>query len=96
MIRAGCLCRVDTRGGYCCTESSRCSRLWGQPKRLSAVYVLGRARSTNRYNRSRSLDALRDWGHDTTSLETAADIAARNQHVREGVRAGGCTDDPPC
>ncbi|MFC3574791.1 hypothetical protein ACFOZ0_16195 [Streptomyces yaanensis] len=53
------------------------------------------ATSTNRYNRSRSLDALRNWGYDTTSLETADDVALRNQHVRGGSWAGGCMDEPP-
>ncbi|MFF4350014.1 hypothetical protein [Streptomyces sp. NPDC001530] len=53
------------------------------------------ATSTNGYNRSRSLDALKNWGYDTTNLETADDIAARNQRVRGGNWAGGCMDEPP-
>ncbi|MFE6177058.1 hypothetical protein [Streptomyces sp. NPDC056464] len=52
------------------------------------------ATSTNRYHRSRSLDVLRVWGHDTTALETTADIASRD-HVGEGIWAGGCTEEPP-
>lgn len=53
------------------------------------------ADSANRYNRSRCLDALKNWGYDTTALETAADIAARTRHARDGDWAGGCMDEPP-
>ncbi|MET7482576.1 hypothetical protein [Streptomyces sp. NPDC005538] len=52
------------------------------------------ATSTNRYNRSRTLDALKTWGHDTNHLETAEDIAARAQHACGGSHVGGCMDDP--
>lgn len=51
--------------------------------------------STDRYSRSRCLDALRNWGYETTALETAADIAARTQHLRGGDWTGGFMDEPP-
>ncbi|MGW3134795.1 hypothetical protein [Streptomyces sp. NPDC001139] len=53
------------------------------------------AGSTNRYHRGRSLDTLKTWGHDTSVLETAADIAARTRHVRSDDWAEGCMDEPP-
>ncbi|MER6955660.1 hypothetical protein [Streptomyces sp. NPDC000618] len=53
------------------------------------------ADSTNRYSRSRCLDALKNWGYDTTALESAADVAARTRHVRGGDWTGGYMDEPP-
>ncbi|MEU1694245.1 hypothetical protein [Streptomyces hirsutus] len=53
------------------------------------------ATSTNRYDRSRCLAALKNWGCDTTALETTADIAERTRHVRGGDWAGGYMDEPP-
>jgi hypothetical protein len=62
------------------------------------------ADSTNRYNRSRCLDALLSWGFDTTELENADDVAfrehcARLKAERESGRAadgtGGYSEDPP-
>ncbi|WP_203686841.1 hypothetical protein [Streptomyces sp. SID14515] len=38
--------------------------------------------STDRHRRDRALDALNAWGHDTSSLENANDVAAR------GLRTG--------
>jgi hypothetical protein len=66
--------------------------------------LLGHARhllatSTDRYNRDRVLNAMKAWGHDTSGLENAADIAARERHAR--LRAerdswtGGYCEDPP-
>ncbi|MFC9815900.1 hypothetical protein ACFVJM_27985 [Streptomyces virginiae] len=40
------------------------------------------ATSTDRHHRDRVLDAMRTWGHDTTALENADDIAARERYVR--------------
>lgn len=40
------------------------------------------ATGTDRHNRNRVLDALKAWGYDTGSLESAADIAAREQQAR--------------
>ncbi|MFI0965033.1 hypothetical protein ACH4S8_27095 [Streptomyces sp. NPDC021080] len=51
--------------------------------------------STDRYNRSRCLDALKNWGHDVTALETADDVRARKRDVRAGEWTGGCTEEPP-
>ncbi|MGW0876581.1 hypothetical protein ACWD3Z_39805 [Streptomyces sp. NPDC002740] len=59
--------------------------------------------STDRHNRDRVLDALKAWGHDTSDLENAADIAARERHARlraeraswEGTWTGGYNEDPP-
>ncbi|MFG2317952.1 hypothetical protein [Streptomyces tendae] len=53
------------------------------------------ATSTNRYNRSRCLDALKNWGCDATALETTADIAARTRHIHGDDWAGGYMDEPP-
>ena len=40
------------------------------------------ATSTNRHNRDRVLDAMKAWGHDTSELENANDIAAREHYAR--------------
>ncbi|MEL5958303.1 hypothetical protein AADR41_26675 [Streptomyces sp. CLV115] len=61
------------------------------------------ATSTDRHRRSRVLDALKARGYDTDALESAADIAAREQHAprtagrasRAGTGAGGHCEDPP-
>ncbi|MFD4610426.1 hypothetical protein ACFWOT_20510 [Streptomyces sp. NPDC058440] len=61
------------------------------------------ATSTDRHNRDRVLDALKAWRYDTSDLENAADIAARERHARlmaeraswAGDWTGGCTEDPP-
>ncbi len=62
-----------------------------------------RATSTDRHNRNRILDALKAWGYDTDNLESAADIAAREQQARRmaerayraGIGTGGHCEDPP-
>ncbi|MFE2322764.1 hypothetical protein ACFXD5_02330 [Streptomyces sp. NPDC059385] len=57
------------------------------------------ATSTDRHHRDRVLDALNAWGHDTSSLENASDIAAREHYAR--LRAaresweGGYSEAPP-
>ncbi|MFB7911907.1 hypothetical protein ACFC1T_36290 [Kitasatospora sp. NPDC056076] len=59
--------------------------------------------STDRYKRDRALDALKAWGHDTTALERADDIAARELHARSADHdwwwanngTGADADDPP-
>ncbi|MGW4234200.1 hypothetical protein ACWEF9_33875 [Streptomyces sp. NPDC004980] len=38
--------------------------------------------NTDRYKRDRALDALSAWGHDTSTLENANDIAARELRTR--------------
>ncbi|MFJ6797066.1 hypothetical protein [Streptomyces sp. NPDC091268] len=62
------------------------------------------ATSTDRHHRDRILDALKTWGHDTSGLENASDIAAREHYARlRAARAswdgnwtgGGYSDDPP-
>lgn len=62
------------------------------------------ATSTDRRHRDRILEALKAWGHDTSGLEDASDIAAREQYARlraartsrEGNwTGGGYSDDPP-
>ncbi|MFE3072145.1 hypothetical protein [Streptomyces sp. NPDC059247] len=61
------------------------------------------ATSTDRHNRDRVLEALTAWGHDTSALENAADVAARERHARlraehasrEGDWTGGYSEDPP-
>ncbi|MFE9799615.1 hypothetical protein ACFYP6_12150 [Streptomyces goshikiensis] len=61
------------------------------------------ATSTDRHNRDRVLDALQAWGHDTSDLENAADVAARERYARfgaerasrEGNWTGGYSEDPP-
>ncbi|MFJ9773926.1 hypothetical protein ACIRVF_22245 [Kitasatospora sp. NPDC101157] len=49
--------------------------LVGHSRRLLAT-------STDRYNRDRVLDAMKAWGHDTSDLENADDIAAREHDAR--------------
>ncbi|MGA5424372.1 hypothetical protein [Streptomyces lavendulocolor] len=60
--------------------------------------------STDRHHRDRVLDALKAWGHDTSGLENASDIAAREHSARlRAARAswdgnwigGGYSEDPP-
>ncbi|MFE7712320.1 hypothetical protein ACFU6I_42735 [Streptomyces sp. NPDC057486] len=59
--------------------------------------------STDRYKRDRALNALRAWGHDTSALENASDIAARELHARmadpdlwwASNGTGDCAEDPP-
>ncbi|GAA2752879.1 hypothetical protein [Kitasatospora cinereorecta] len=59
--------------------------------------------STNRYHRDRALDALNAWGHDTSDLEDANDIASRELQARladydywlANHGTGGDTEDPP-
>ncbi|MEU9321904.1 hypothetical protein [Streptomyces sp. NPDC048295] len=57
------------------------------------------ATSTDRHHRDRVLDALKAWGHDTSSLENASDIAAHEHYtLLRAARAsweGGCSEDPP-
>ncbi|MER6445977.1 hypothetical protein DEJ51_31405 [Streptomyces venezuelae] len=62
------------------------------------------ATSTDRRHRDRALDALKAWGHDTSELEDASDIAARERYAllraarasSEGDWAGGgYSADPP-
>lgn len=61
------------------------------------------ATSADRRNRDRVLDALKAWGHDTSDLENAADVAARERHARlraerasrEGDWTGAYSEDPP-
>ncbi|MEV7616105.1 hypothetical protein [Streptomyces sp. NPDC089799] len=57
------------------------------------------ATSTDRHHRDRVLDALKAWGHDTSSLENASDIAAREHcALLRAARAswgGGYSEDPP-
>ncbi|MEV7783748.1 hypothetical protein [Kitasatospora sp. NPDC088351] len=71
--------------------------LAGHARRLLAT-------STDRHHRDRVLDALKAWGHDTSGLENASDIAAREHYAR--LRAargswdgnwigGGYSEDPP-
>ncbi|MGW2563079.1 hypothetical protein ACWCXB_28330 [Streptomyces sp. NPDC001514] len=59
--------------------------------------------STDRYKRDRALDALNAWGHDTSTLENANDVAAREFHARMADHdlwwasngTGDCAEDPP-
>ncbi|MFE5774147.1 hypothetical protein ACFQ7O_37960 [Streptomyces sp. NPDC056485] len=57
------------------------------------------ASSTDRYHRDRVLEALKAWGHDTSSSENASDVAAREHYARlRAARAswnGGYSEDPP-
>ncbi|MGP4030102.1 hypothetical protein [Actinomadura sp. 3N407] len=57
------------------------------------------AASSNRHHRNRALDALRTWGHDTSTLENTEDAAARQRYnlVRnpDPWAGAGSTDDPP-
>lgn len=57
--------------------------------------------STHRYQRDRALDALQAWGHDTSTLETPDDTAARTRYARlaaqrlQPLEWGGYSDEPP-
>ncbi|CAL9397297.1 hypothetical protein SUDANB105_01379 [Streptomyces sp. enrichment culture] len=56
--------------------------------------------STDRSRRDRALSALRTWGHDTSALENADDVAvrelrARRAAERQGWGTGGYSEDPP-
>ncbi|GGS29310.1 hypothetical protein Snoj_25620 [Streptomyces nojiriensis] len=59
--------------------------------------------STNRYHRDCALNALNTWGHDTSDLEDANDIASRELQARladfdywsANNGTGGGTEDPP-
>ncbi|MFD5573887.1 hypothetical protein [Streptomyces cadmiisoli] len=57
------------------------------------------ATSTDRRKRDRVLDALKVWGHDVRSLESAEDVAARELRVRRATGraswAGGYSESPP-
>ncbi len=57
------------------------------------------ATSTDRRHRDRVLDALKAWGHDTSGLEDASDIEAREHYaLLRAARAsweGGYSEDPP-
>ncbi|MDX2705766.1 hypothetical protein PV350_23310 [Streptomyces sp. PA03-6a] len=62
------------------------------------------ATSTDRRNRDRVLDAMKAWGHDTSALENADDIAARERYARLKAErdswwaahgTGGYSEDPP-
>ncbi|MCX5175418.1 hypothetical protein [Streptomyces virginiae] len=62
------------------------------------------ATSTDRRHRDRVFDGLRAWGHDTSGLENASDIAAREHYARlraaraswgAGWTGGGYSEDPP-
>ncbi|ROQ97220.1 hypothetical protein EDE04_3713 [Streptomyces sp. 2132.2] len=66
--------------------------LAGHTRRLLAT-------STDRRHRDRVLDALRAWGHDTSGLENATDIAAGEHYaLLRAARAsweGGYSEAPP-
>ncbi|MFB7344988.1 hypothetical protein ACFCZ6_33590 [Streptomyces hydrogenans] len=63
------------------------------------------ATSTNRHHRDRALEALEDWNHDTSGLENASDIAARDHYARlrtaraswdgDGTGGDSYSDAPP-
>jgi hypothetical protein len=57
------------------------------------------ATSTDRHHRDRVLDAMKAWGHDTSDLENASDIAAREHYaLLRAARVsweGGYSEDPP-
>ncbi|WP_432122998.1 hypothetical protein [Streptomyces sp. S1] len=62
------------------------------------------ATSTDRHNRDRVLDAMKAWGHDTSTLENEDDIAARERYARLKAErdswwaadgTGGYSEDPP-
>ncbi|MGV9932590.1 hypothetical protein ACWDY4_18700 [Streptomyces olivaceoviridis] len=71
--------------------------------------LVGRARrllatSTDRSSRDRVLHAMKAWGHDTSDLENADDIAARERYARLNAECdswrtadgtGGYSEDPP-
>ncbi|WP_329536788.1 hypothetical protein OG568_50145 (plasmid) [Streptomyces sp. NBC_01450] len=55
--------------------------------------------STDRYKRDSALDALNAWGHDTSTLENANDIAARELRADHDLwwasnRTGYCAEEP--
>ncbi|MFJ7181615.1 hypothetical protein ACIQXA_35785 [Streptomyces massasporeus] len=73
------------------------AELVGHARRLLAT-------STDRYNRDRVLAAMKAWGHDTSDLENADDIATRERYARftakrDSWRAtegtGGYSENPP-
>ncbi|MFF3015703.1 hypothetical protein [Streptomyces sp. NPDC057939] len=60
--------------------------------------------SSDRHHRDRVLNALKAWGHDTSTLENTADVAAREHYARlraeraswnGGWTGGGYSADPP-
>lgn len=62
------------------------------------------ALSTDRHQRDRVLEAMKAWGHDTSSMENASDTAAREHYARlrasraagDGNWSGGSySDEPP-
>ncbi|MFD7031523.1 hypothetical protein ACFWAR_26195 [Streptomyces sp. NPDC059917] len=61
------------------------------------------ATSTDRHHRDRALGALTAWGHETSGLENASDIAAHEHYARlraaraswNGDWAGAYRDEPP-
>ncbi|MER6346579.1 hypothetical protein ACWC10_16780 [Streptomyces sp. NPDC001595] len=62
------------------------------------------ATSTDRHHRDRVLDAMKTWGYDTSALENADDIAARERYARFKAErdswwaadgTGGYSEDPP-
>ncbi|MFE6098014.1 hypothetical protein ACFQ7M_39620 [Streptomyces massasporeus] len=55
--------------------TARRAELVGHARRLLAT-------STDRYNRDRVLAAMKAWGHDTSDLENADDIATRERYAR--------------
>ncbi|MER5835113.1 hypothetical protein ABT116_30840 [Streptomyces sp. NPDC002130] len=73
------------------------AELVGHARRLLAT-------STDRYNRDRVLAAMKAWGHDTSDLENADDIATRERYARLKAErdswgatdgTGGYSEDPP-
>ncbi|MFE2018868.1 hypothetical protein ACFW9O_12620 [Streptomyces sp. NPDC059499] len=74
--------------------------------RAELVDHVGRllATSTDRHNRDRVLDAMQAWGHDTSALENADDIAACERYARLNAErdswwaadgTSGYSEDPP-
>ncbi|MFG2721739.1 hypothetical protein ACGFW5_26145 [Streptomyces sp. NPDC048416] len=57
------------------------------------------ATSTDHYKRDRAFDALKAWGHDTSDLENADDLTAREPRARRIAErdswAGGYAEEPP-
>ncbi|MER5349251.1 hypothetical protein ABT093_02805 [Kitasatospora sp. NPDC002551] len=55
--------------------------------------------SADRYKRDRVFDALKAWGHDTSGLENADDLSARELRARRIAEraswAGGYAEEPP-
>ncbi|MGW0291153.1 hypothetical protein [Streptomyces tuirus] len=73
------------------------AELVGHARRLLAT-------STDRHTRDRVLDAMGAWGHDTSDLANADDIAARERYARLKAErdswrpahgTGGYSEDPP-